>query len=258
MRLLKEHMTMRLSFAVITTCFLALPAHSEGNRVEWSDLIVESAQDYEDPFVELTDKQLNALRKLVRLQALLEKVGATPEQLDQLQLDIETTEATLAEEGIDANWLISQRWVVMERREKAGTAANVDIDGANVSLGGFVIPAPRDEDGSQMAYIVPERGMCSHVPPPPPNQMVRLHLSDSWTPSTLYEPIAVTGQIRIDPTQKEMLVVDGPVLMKAAFTLEVDDVQTFGPIQSSKEATTNRASVLMGRIIATGGAIKDE
>ena len=234
---------------------LALPVHSEVARIEWSDLIDETAQNYEDPFVELTGKQLGALRKLVRLRAQLEKGGPTPEQL---QMDLETTEATLADEGIDADWLISQRWIVMERRETAGTASNVDIDGLTVSLGGFVIPAPRDEDGSQMAYIVPERGMCSHVPPPPPNQMVRLRLSDSWTPSTVYEPIVVTGQIRIEPTQKEMLVVDGPVLMKAAFTLEVDDVQTFGPIQTSEEATTNRASVLMGRTKATGGATRDD
>ncbi|MBO9411752.1 MULTISPECIES: DUF3299 domain-containing protein [unclassified Ruegeria] len=146
----------------------------------------------------------------------------------------------------------------MERREKAGTVANIYIDGMTVSLGGFVIPAPRDDDGSQMAYIVPERGMCSHVPPPPPNQMVRLHLSDSWTPSTFYEPIVVTGQIRIEPTQKEMLVVDGTVLMKAAFTLEVDNVQTFGPIQTSEESSTNRERVLMGRIKATGGVIRDD
>ncbi len=237
---------------------MALPAHSEVARIEWADLVDEAAQDYDDPFVELTGKQLSELRNLVRLRAQLEKGGATPEQLDQIQVDIEATEVNLAEEGIDADWLISQRWVVMERREKASTAANVDIDGVTVSLGGFVIPAPRDEDGSQMAYIVPERGMCSHVPPPPPNQMVRLRLSESWSPSIVYEPIVVTGQIRIDPTQKEMLVVDGPVLMKAAFTLEVDDVQIFGPIQTSEEATTNRASVLMGRIKATGGAIKDE
>ncbi len=249
---------MRFSFAVITTCFLALPVHSEVAHIEWADLIDETAQDYEDPFVELTGKQLNALRKLVRLRAQQEKGGSTPELMDQIKLDIEATEANLAEEGVDANWLISQRWVVMERREKAGAASNVDIDGLTVSLGGFVIPAPRDEDGSQMAYIVPERGMCSHVPPPPPNQMVRLRLSESWAPSTVYEPIVVTGQIRIEPTQKEMLVVDGPVLMKAAFTLEVDNVQTFGPIQTSEEAATNRASVLMGRIKATGGATGDD
>ncbi len=249
---------MRFSFAVITACLLALPVHSEVTRIEWPDLIDESAQDYEDPFVELTGKQLSALRKLVRLRAQLEKGGPTPEQLNQIQVDIEATETTLAEEGVEADWLISQRWVVMERREKAGTAANVDIDGVTVSLGGFVIPAPPNEDGSQMAYIVPERGMCSHVPPPPPNQMVRLRLSGSWAPSTIYEPIVVTGQIRIDPTQKEMLVVDGPVLMKAAFTLEVDDVQTFGPIQTSEEASTNRERVLMGRIKATGGASRDD
>lgn len=249
---------MRFSFAVITACLLALPAHSEVTRIEWPDLIDESAQDYEDPFVELTGKQLSALRKLVRLRAQLEKGGPTPEQLNQIQVDIEATETTLAKEGVEADWLISQRWVVMERREKAGTAANVDIDGVTVSLGGFVIPAPPNEDGSQMAYIVPERGMCSHVPPPPPNQMVRLRLSDSWAPSTVYEPIVVTGQIRIEPTQKEMLVVDGPVLMKAAFTLEVDDVQTFGPIQTSEDASTNGKRVLMGRIKATGGATRDD
>ncbi|NOD91144.1 MULTISPECIES: DUF3299 domain-containing protein [unclassified Ruegeria] len=242
----------------VLAVFLALPVHSEVARIEWADLVDETAQDYEDPFVELTGKQLSALRKLVRLRAQQEKGRSTPELLDQLQVDIEATEATLAEEGVDANWLISQRWVVMERREKAGTAANLDYDGVTVSLGGFVIPAPRDEDGSQMAYIVPERGMCSHVPPPPPNQMVRLHLSDSWAPSTVYEPIVVTGQIRIEATQKELLVVDGPVLMKAAFTLEVDDVQTFGPTKTSNEDSTNRASVLMGRKKATGGATRDD
>jgi hypothetical protein len=178
--------------------------------------------------------------------------------LGQVKLDIEATEANLAAEGVDANWLISQRWIVMQRPEKASTAANVEIDGLTVSLGGIVISVPRVEDGSQMAYIVPERGMCSHVPPPPPDQMVRLHVSDSWKPSTVYVPIAVTAQNRIEPTQREILVVDCTVLMKAAFTFEVDNVRTFGPIQSSEGASTNRERVLTGRIKKTGEAVRDD
>ena len=138
--------------------------------------------------------------------------------------------------GVDPVWLIEQRWVVAERRERAGTAGNPDLDGKPATLSGFVIPAPPDADGRFTAYLVPERGMCSHMPPPPPNQLLRLVFDEAWYPRFIYEPIEVSGQLEIAPSRRTIRVVDGPVNMISTFLLEVASI---APAVSSGGAETD-------------------
>lgn len=121
----------------------------------------------------------------------------------------------------------------------AGAAGNPAYDGETVTLGSFAIPAPPAEDGTSTAYLVPERGMCSHVPPPPPNQMVRRHLADGWTPAMIHEPILVTGRLDIDPSERQMMLVDGFIQMKATFSMDVAEVQSFGQPAGTEAPATN-------------------
>ena len=99
------------------------------------------------------------------------------------------------------------------------------LDGQTVTLAGFAIPAPPDADGRAVAYLVPERGMCSHMPPPPPNQMIRVRLSDGWAPTFNHEPVRLTGRLVIDPSERQMVVVDGLMPMRATFRLDVMDAE---------------------------------
>ncbi|MGI9435977.1 MAG: DUF3299 domain-containing protein [Geminicoccaceae bacterium] len=161
-------------------------------------------------------------------------------------------DAQLETDGIDADWVISQRYIVAERHEGAMSAGNPDLDGTEISLAGFAIPAPPEKYGTPFAYLVPERGMCSHMPPPPPNQMVRLRLNDDWRPSTVYEPVAVSGRIRIDPSGSEMLVVDGFVPMRATFMMDVTSVQTFAQPKAASASTINWTDSLMEKLRQAG------
>jgi len=226
----------------VAVSLMAAQAHAEPAPLGWSNLIDQSVQSFEDPFRDLTYKQIDALRRIVQLSAELE--GSTADEVTQskLRLDIEKTKSDLSEMGVDADWLISQRWAVAERRELASTAGNPELDGKQVTIGGFVIPAPRAEDGSAIAYLVPEPGMCSHVPPPPPNQMVRLRMDGEWGPMNIYTPIIVSGRLEIDPSERQMVVVDGSVNMKASFTMDVTDVRTPG-FGGSPPASSNAWAV---------------
>ncbi|WP_171126923.1 DUF3299 domain-containing protein [Ruegeria sp. HKCCA4707] len=214
-----------LASFVFSACWQA--AVAEPLVTDWPDLVDEAAQNFEDPFRDLTFDQLVALRTFVNAQESLTSGDTAEDDRSQLEAQLADVEAELKAEGIDANWLISQRWVVADRRKLAGEAGNPAKDGEIIKLGGFVIPAPAAEDGTPVGYLVPERGMCSHVPPPPPNQMVRLRLTNGWKSTEMYEPIVVTGQLQIQPSDERMMVVDGFVSMRATFEMDVTDVQTF-------------------------------
>ena len=204
--------------------FGAAALAAERADMDWADLIDQSVHEFDDPYQDLTSDQLTALVDVARLQAQLDGTSAAEERT-KLEARLSDAKATLAQDGIDADWLISQRWVVAERRQKAAWAGDPDVEGRIVRLGGFVIPAPADDMGRPTVYLVPERGMCSHMPPPPPNQMVQVHLTGDWRPQTIYEPVRVTGRMSVTATERDVVVVDGPVRMQAAFTMVATEVE---------------------------------
>jgi hypothetical protein len=214
------------SVYAVASLLVASPASSgEVPALDWSQLIDESAQDYDDPYRELTPEQLTGVVTVARLREVAER----GEFIDEELLSRET--AALAAAGIDVDGLISQRWTVAERREQAATSGNDAVDGREGWLSGFVIPAPPDDDGRSTAYLVPERGMCSHMPPPPPNQLVLLRVPDDWRPQALYEPVRVSGRLSIEPTTRTVPVVDGMVRMRATFSMDVSDIEALGVAQ---------------------------
>ncbi len=207
---------------------------ADASEVSWSDLPDRSAQTYEDPYRDLSRAQLDALLAVVRLRDELETPDLAANLRATLQQSLAEAVGVLERAGIEPDWLISQRWVVAERRERAATAGNADLDGSQATLSGFVIPAPPDADGRFTAYLVPERGMCSHVPPPPPNQLLRLVFEEAWYPQFIYEPVKVSGRLEIAPSHRVMRVVDGPVKMVSTFTIDVASVEALAPRKAEK------------------------
>lgn len=209
---------------------------ADAPQVEWIDLIDAQAQNFEDPYADLTSDQVADLGVVIRARAMLQDATLADEERARARARMDSAEAALARAGIDVDWLLAQRWVVAERREKAATSVNADVDGTTVSLIGFAIPAPPDPDGTPIAYLVPERGMCSHMPPPSPNQMIRARLNGQWTPSMPNEPVRLTGRLSYAPSERELHMVDGPVQIKASFSMEVAEVKTVEELRGEKAA----------------------
>ncbi|MEX0327081.1 MAG: DUF3299 domain-containing protein [Ruegeria sp.] len=193
--------------------------------LEWAEMPDPAAQRFDDPFRDLTPEQYDDLVFSLRLRARLEQDIGSEEERQKWQQLLSETEAALATDGIDIEWLLSQRDAVIQRRTRAMTAGNPQFDGTEVMVSGYAIPAPPDKDGRSIAYLVPKPGMCSHLPPPPPNQMIRVQLPGDWSPDKNHEPVRLTGTLRISPSDHRINVVDGLVPMQATFVLDADTAE---------------------------------
>ena len=222
--------------------------------IDWADLIDQSAQTFDDPYRDLSYDDIGTLKTIVVAQKALEKETLTDEKRAELNTSRDDAKLRLLEGGIDADWLIAQRWVVAERREQAAAAGNPIVDGQVVALSGYAIPAPPDVDGTPIAYLVPERGMCSHTPPPNANQMIRVRLTDQWQPSFAHEPVRLTGRITISPTQEVFSIVDGPVQMNATFVMVAGSAQTLAgtSAQPERPETNDWANSIAQKLRASG------
>ena len=229
---------------------------SQAVAIDWADLPDPAMQDFDDPFRDLSPEQFDDVVLVLRLQRRLQRgLGSADERQTWQQL-LTDTEDALAADGIDIAWLLSQREAVLALRTQARTAGNPDLHGQTVTLTGFAIPAPPDEQGKPTAYLVPERGMCSHTPPPPSNQMVRIQFNGDWAPAYVYVPIRVTGTLKIDPSERAFEVVDGLVPMRATFSLNATGIDDLGGTEDAESARRS----LLERIRAsdhnkTGGSV---
>ncbi|WP_170382056.1 DUF3299 domain-containing protein [Ruegeria atlantica] len=245
-----------LKITLLTLLGLTGPAAAApGSPLDWGALPDPAVQNYDDPFRALSPEQFDDLLFAIRLRGRLHQdVGSADERQKWQELLIETEDA-LAADQIDVDWLLSQREIVIERRERANTSGNPSLNGQTVTLTGFALPAPPDEDGHSVAYLVPQAGMCSHLPPPAPNQMIRVKLRNGWTPAYAHEPVRLTGQLVIAPTDYEMNVVDGLMSMRATFRMDAEIVETL----ETRDGQTSWSPTLKDRLRAadsrkTGGA----
>ncbi|MEL6208332.1 MAG: DUF3299 domain-containing protein [Pseudomonadota bacterium] len=226
--------------AAVTVASLAVSMVRAGEPavLKWSNLVDEAAQQFEDPYRDLALAELSDLVSIVRLQDRLEAGDLDKQARPRVEARIAQKRGALEAAGIDIEWLLEQRWVVAERRERAAMAANPDLDGQVVQIGGYLIPAPPSEDGQETAYLVPERGMCSHTPPPPPNQLLRLIVDEEPQTSWLYAATVVRGTLRMKETRRDMIVVDGLVPMRSSWTLETEALEFVGRLRAPGAATT--------------------
>ncbi len=229
---------------------LAEPASAE--QITWENLIDQAAHDYDDPFAGLDFDQLDDLRVVVRETARLANGAVAGDDRLASEQKLADARSRLEQGGIDPDWLIGQRWIVAEKRKRAATAVNAKLDGETVTLGGFAIPAPPADDGTRVVYLVPERGMCSHTPPPNSNQMIRARLTGDWSPATIHEPVRLTGKLIAKETQHSFRIVDGEVPMRSSFVMEVTEVQPMQAFHSGAQQTNEWAAGLAARLRTAG------
>ncbi|WP_218961129.1 DUF3299 domain-containing protein [Ruegeria sediminis] len=216
--------------------------------VDWPDLIDAEAQVFDDPFRNLSEDQIDLLRTIVRAREKLARGSAPVEEIPEVEARLENALQTLAQAGIDADDLIDLRWTVAGLRETAANAGNPALDGSEVSLAGFAIPAPPEADGTSTVYLVELAGMCSHTPPPPPNQLIRVRLSDGWRPDYMHQPVRIRGRVHIDPSERVFPVVDGDVPMKATWRLDADSVEAFTPKPRAEGASSDWVEQLRAQL----------
>jgi hypothetical protein len=236
------------TITIAMLCWIAAaPVATASEIMPWQNLIGSSAQDYDDPYRDLSLQQLSDLGQLVRLRHRMKQDDVSANAQPELEQQLAELEKGLTEAGIDIDWLLGQRWTVAERRLRAASAGNPELNGKQITLAGYTIPGPIGDDGSQISYLVPKRGMCAHMPPPHPNQMIKIRSSRGEIPSEIYTPVKISGMLRIEPSAERLFLIDGPREMRATFALDLNGIKTFSkprhplaPVQMRKLAPRHR------------------
>ena len=103
----------------------------------------------------------------------------------------------IPEEGVPEEMWENEAF--LKKVEKAGLKINKEILGKKVRIDGFMVPLDFDYGEAltvEEFVLVPDAGMCIHVPPPPPNQMIFIKLKRPERVRYMFQPIAVEGIIK--------------------------------------------------------------
>lgn len=79
-----------------------------------------------------------------------------------------------------------------------------ELDGQRVRLPGYLVPLDVQDEQVKTFLMVPYFGACIHVPPPPPNQVVYVELSDPVELDDPYGAHWVTGVLSTSATTSSL------------------------------------------------------
>ena len=214
----------RMGVGLVAVLLAVATAQAEPTRIGFPDLPDPAAQDFDDPFRDMGFEMLGELRAFVRLEQRLAS-GEVPEDArPRLEARLEAARDTLTLAGHDIEELLAQRWVVAEARKRALLSTNPDLYRTKVTITGFLIPAGTNDDGLTVGYLVPEVGMCSHTPPPPPNQLIRVTFDAGSPARSPYTPVTAPGLLAPQESHETIFVRDGEVRMASMWNLEATEV----------------------------------
>jgi len=191
----------------------------------WEDLLpVAGAVAKDDPYAHLPDKQLADLAMLARMVRLLNEGKA--DAAGSMAREADRIRQVFADVGLDADWLLSQREIV--RQDRIRRSLNPDVDGGTVRLLGIVAPLSHHGDAGVSEFLLSATlGKCSHVPPPPFNQVAQVRAAEPIDVIALTKEqgtpdpwVWVEGTIRYGASSHLVYRGDGMLRVEAAYSIE--------------------------------------
>ena len=209
---------------VVAAMLAATQASAKPEVIEFSDLVDPLAIVFDDPYRDMGSHLLNELKLVVKLDEKLAQKDLAEDERARLKERRKAAKDMLEINGQDIDALLAQRWDVARKRKNALMATNPALDKVEVTLSGYLIPAPQGADGTYFGYLVSQVGMCSHLPTPPPNKLVRVRLLDDPRSQSLYVPVQVSGLIRAEASDATIFILDGEARMLSGWTLYANTV----------------------------------
>ena len=208
----------------VAAMLAATKASAAPEEIEFSDLADPLAVVFDDPYRDMGFQLLNELKLILQVDERLSQNDFPEDERARLEARRTAAKDMLEINGYDVDELIAQRWEVARKRKAALMATNPALDKVEVTLSGYLIPAPQAADGTYYGYLVSQVGMCSHLPPPPPNELVRVKLKEDPQGQSLYVPVQVSGLLRVEASDATIFILDGESRMFSGWTLDANTV----------------------------------
>lgn len=213
----------QLAIAFLVLTFLG--AKTEAIReIKWQDLIPPKPA-ITDPLQKLQSDQQYQVVMIGRVRDL-QAEGSIADG-DQETRKAEEFRHKLEREGLDVDRLLKQREAFLAAMEKWNEQLVDELDGQLIRMPGYLLPLEYTGTAVSEFLLVPFVGACIHVPPPPLNQIVFVHVDKPFRPKFIFTPVRVTGRISTKRTQKTLSFVDGSANVETGYFLRNGKVETF-------------------------------
>ena len=94
------------------------------------------------------------------------------------------------------------------------------LNGKDIRIPGFIVPLEFTDDLIITEFfLVPYFGACTHLPPPPPNQMVLVTAAEGFSMINLYTPFLISGELSTEITSNS--------LGTSAYSMTLDSLEKF-------------------------------
>lgn len=204
---------------LVTVTFLPAVA-GEVRQLGWEDLIPSQMKD-KAPLGHLTEKQKDMVYWVINM---LESLPERGPETEEYYKEIDAAMPSLKKEGID---IVG----IMDQRKKTRTAVDKALNGQDVRIPGYLLPLEISAGKVTEFLLVPYIGACIHVPPPPPNQIVYVKVlqNGGYKNKELYEPVWVTGKMKVQSMEKELYLTDGSAGVDIGYALRADHIEPYQP-----------------------------
>ena len=204
---------------IMAFCICLISAvYQQFREISWVDLSpAPSASD--DPLAHLTPDQLDLVLWVLNV---LETEPVRDSENESLYEEVDEAMPAIREAGIDVDDMLA-------RRERARTTVVEELNGERVRMPGYLLPLELEGTRVTEFFLVPYVGACIHVPPPPPNQIVHVKMTDneSYQSEGLFEPVWVTGVISTTSTIQELYLVDGSADINTGYSITASRVEPY-------------------------------
>ncbi|MGF1488483.1 MAG: DUF3299 domain-containing protein [Prochloraceae cyanobacterium] len=223
-------------FSLLQT-YSPVKAEESLQQISWSELIPQEKVDFDDPFANLSEKQLYELSLVARYRELRQRGKLQKNNLDNLE---ETKLiASLKAQGIDIDWLLSQRQRVARVRAQQAEQFSA-LSGNIVRIAGYALPLTLKNNTLTEFLLVPWVGACIHTPPPPPNQIIHVNFVKGTLPRNRFSPVWIEGKLEAKSDDYKLFLVDGSRNIRATYNLVADKVYDY---QASKSDELSRVII---------------
>jgi hypothetical protein len=211
-----------LLLSATLTLAASVVSADQTKEIDWTDL-AGPASSFENPFESLTDLQMQTLARILRLDYLAEADTDKNARNDAASLRVE-----LANDGIDADFLLQERLRIMTKLENESRTPNTTVVGQTIRMPGYLLPLEMDGNLAVEFLLVPTVGACIHTPPPPANQIVHVHYPAGYPTENLYTPVWISGELRSEFDSHSLYMVDGETDVDVTYTMDADSVIAYG------------------------------
>lgn len=104
-------------------------------------------------------------------------------------------------------------------RSSGQSPTNAALIDREIEIKGYLLPVDREGDNVYEFLLVPIAGACSHMPAPPPNQIIHISLRTPYAAREIYEPVAVRGLLKGEESKTQLFILDGVKVIDSAYSL---------------------------------------